>query len=29
MKELEHQVGGDHCRKMAIQPIEYPEVLIK
>lgn len=23
MTELAHQVGGDHYRKMAIQPIEY------
>lgn len=23
MKELANQVGGDHYRKMAIQPIEY------
>ena len=23
MSELAHQVGGDHYRKMAIQPVEY------
>ncbi len=23
MTELSHQLGGDHYRKMAIQPIEY------
>jgi hypothetical protein len=23
MSELAHQIGGDHYRKMAIQPVEY------
>ena len=23
MSEIQNQIGGDHYRKMAIQPIEY------